>query len=63
LRQARPDESILSIGLLEVESGLTDPAEYLAGSAGGETQHDFVWFTPRRDRPDPCEKLEPPHGR
>jgi uncharacterized iron-regulated protein len=59
LRQTRPDESILSIGLLEVESGLTDPAEYLAGSAGGEAQHDFVWFTPRWDRPDPCEKLKP----
>ena len=62
LRQTRPDESILSIGLLEVESGLTDPAEYLAGSAGGEAQHDFVWFTPRWDRPDPCEKLKPPRG-
>lgn len=59
LRQARPGESILSIGLLEVESGMTDPAEYLAGSAGGEAQHDFVWFTPRWDRPDPCEKLKP----
>jgi hypothetical protein len=56
---------IVSIGLLEVESGMTDPADYLAGSANGEgeIQFDFVGFTPRRDRPDPCEKLEPPHGR
>jgi uncharacterized iron-regulated protein len=59
LRQTRPGESILSVGLLEVESGMTDPADYLAGSTGGETQHDFVWFSPRWDRPDPCEKLKP----
>ncbi|HEY7655444.1 MAG TPA: ChaN family lipoprotein [Burkholderiales bacterium] len=62
LRQARPGESILSIGLLEVESGMTDPAGYLTGSAGGGTQYDFVWFTPRWDRPDPCAKLKPPRG-
>lgn len=62
LREARPSESILSIGLLEVESGVTDPAEYLAGSAGGEAQYDFVWFSPRWDRPDPCEKLKPPRA-
>ncbi|HSC93880.1 MAG TPA: ChaN family lipoprotein [Burkholderiales bacterium] len=59
LRQARPGESIVSIGLLEVESGMTDPGEYLVDSAGGEAQYDFVWFTPRWDRPDPCEKLKP----
>jgi len=59
LRQARPDESILSIGLLEVEADMTDPAEYLAGAAGGNAQYDFVWFSPRWDRPDPCEKFKP----
>lgn len=62
LSQSRPSESVLSIGLLEVEPGMTDPAEYLAGSAGGEAQHDFVWFSPRWDRPDPCEKLKAPRG-
>jgi uncharacterized iron-regulated protein len=62
LRQARPGESIVSIGLLEVESGMTDPNEYLADSAGGETPFDFVWFSPRWDRPDPCAKLKPQRG-
>ena len=62
LRQARPGESIISIGLLEVEAGMTDPSEYLVGSAGAELQYDFVWFTPRWDRPDPCEKLKPQRG-
>jgi len=59
LRQARPDDSILSIALLEVEADMADPAQYLAGAAGGNAQYDFVWFTPRWDRPDPCEKLKP----
>jgi uncharacterized iron-regulated protein len=62
LRQARPDESILSIGFLEVESGMIDPADYLAGSPGAEAQYDFVWFTPRWDRPDSCAKFKPPRG-
>lgn len=58
----RPGESILSIGLLEVEAGKTDPGEYLEGAAGGGASYDFVWFTPRWDRPDPCEKFKPPRG-
>jgi uncharacterized iron-regulated protein len=62
LRQARPGDSIVSVGLLEVESGKPDPQQYLAGSAGGKLQYDFVWFTPRWDRPDPCEKFRPPRG-
>ncbi len=62
LRQAQPGESIFTIGLLEVESGVTDSAEYLAGSAGGEAQYDFVRFTPRWDRPDPCAKFKLPRS-
>lgn len=62
LRETRPGEAIVSIGLLEVEAGKADPEEYLADSAGGEAQYDFVWFTPRWDRPDPCEKLKPLRG-
>jgi uncharacterized iron-regulated protein len=59
LRAARPGESIVSVGLLEVEAGKPDPEAYLADSAGGELQYDFVRFTPRSDRPDPCEKFKP----
>jgi uncharacterized iron-regulated protein len=59
LAAGRPGESIVSVGLLEVEEGKTDPEAYLADSAGGERQYDFVCFTPRWNRPDPCEKLKP----
>jgi uncharacterized iron-regulated protein len=62
LGAARPGEAIVSVGLVEVEAGKTNPEEYLAGTAGGELQYDFVWFTPRWDRPDPCEKFKPPRG-
>lgn len=58
----RPGESILSIGLLEVEAGKTDPGEYLEGAAGSGASYDFVWFTPRWDRPDPCVRFKPPRG-
>ena len=59
LDAARADGSIVSVGQLEVEEGKTDPEAYLADSAGGELEYDFVRFTPRWDRPDPCEKLKP----
>jgi uncharacterized iron-regulated protein len=62
LRAMRPGESIVSVGLLEVEAGKTDPEAYLTDSAGGESQYDFVRFTPRWDRPDPCEKFKPPRA-
>ncbi|MGH8661803.1 MAG: ChaN family lipoprotein [Burkholderiales bacterium] len=62
LRAARPGESIVSVGLLEVEAGNADPEAYRADSAGGEAQYDFVRFTPRWDRPDPCEKFKPPRS-
>lgn len=62
LQAARPGESIVSVGLLEVEAGKTDPEAYLADSAGGGAQYDFVRFTPRWDRPDPCEKFKPPRA-
>ncbi|MFQ5512953.1 MAG: ChaN family lipoprotein [Myxococcota bacterium] len=49
-READP-ERIVSVGLLEVERGETDPQAYLRGS------FDYLWFTPRLDALDPCEKF------
>lgn len=62
LRDMRPAESVVSVGLLEVEEGMMRPEEYLSGAASGELQYDFVCFTPRWDRPDPCGKLKPRRG-
>ena len=45
---------IVTVGLLEVEKDLSDPAAY-AERYGGMLPFDFVWFTPRVDDNDPCE--------
>lgn len=51
-----PDESVLSIGLVEVDSRTTDPAAYAAGPLG--QHHDFLWFTqPSIRKSDPCESI------
>lgn len=41
----------VSLGVLEVVRGQTDPAK----AAGG--RFDYVWFTPRVDEQDPCTKF------
>jgi uncharacterized iron-regulated protein len=55
LRQASPDARIVSLGLLEVESGKDRAADYF--SAGAERAYDFAWFTIRAQREDPCIAL------
>ncbi len=52
LRARAPEAESLSLALREVEAGRTAAAAY--GAQGG---HDLVWFTPRRDDADPCEKF------
>jgi uncharacterized iron-regulated protein len=42
----------LSLGLLEVEAGKSDPPDYVL-------PFDFVWFTPRAKREDPCNAFTP----
>lgn len=52
-KQAR----ILSIGLLEVETGETDPLAYAELWGNNTLPLDIVWFTPQVKRDDPCVKL------
>lgn len=47
----------VSIMLLEVEEGKTDPESYVPRDPSGKPAADYVLFTPRHDRPDPCEKM------
>lgn len=54
LRKLAPDARIVSVGLLEVAAGETEPEAY-AASFGGTLPFDFVWFAPRVDDNDPCE--------
>jgi uncharacterized iron-regulated protein len=54
LKVRRPGTRVLSIGLVEVSSGRTEPAQYETERAGSAAPHDLIWFTPRVERPDPC---------
>lgn len=50
LRRIAPGLKVFSLGLLETETGVTDPA-----AAGAP--FDAVWFTGRAEREDPCAQL------
>jgi hypothetical protein len=52
-----PGSTVTSVALLEVESGETEPAAYAAQFGDGPLPFDYVWFTPRVDDVDPCEKF------
>jgi uncharacterized iron-regulated protein len=49
--------SALAIGLLEVQPGLLEPAQYRDQLGGDALPFDYVWFTPRTDDDDPCAEL------
>ncbi|MEM8698823.1 MAG: ChaN family lipoprotein [Pseudomonadota bacterium] len=51
LAASRPELRVAVLGQVEVREGLTRPAEY-AGAEG--LPYDYVWFSARFDRPDPC---------
>lgn len=44
----------LVIAFLEVDAAKRQPADYLDGGFAAAASFDFVWFTPRAQRPDPC---------
>ncbi len=49
-----PDGDVVSIALIEIDADKGAPAAYLEGFAT-PASFDYLWFTPRHDRPDPCE--------
>ena len=49
--------SIVSVGLIEVADGVTEPAAYAEFLGTGTLPFDFVWFTPVADLEDPCAKF------
>jgi len=65
LRDQVADGAVLAVAWLEVQPGLGDVASYAGHWGDGRLPFDFVWFTPRVDRPDPCKRFEQhmKHGR
>ena len=57
LRQRAPDKRIVSVMLVEVEDGKTDPQAYVPRDPNGRPAADYIVLTPRQDRPDPCEGI------
>jgi uncharacterized iron-regulated protein len=57
LRQEAPAPSLRTVGFVEVQAGRDDPAAYAAEFGVERLPFDYVVFTPRTDRGDPCEGL------
>jgi uncharacterized iron-regulated protein len=52
-----PADAVLAVGFFEVVRGEDEP--YLPGAdAEGEPDFDVIWFTPRVDESDPCERFK-----
>lgn len=57
LAQSRPEANIVSIAWLEVVPDADVVTDYAQRWGTGPLPFDYVWFTPRTDRPDPCEQF------
>jgi uncharacterized iron-regulated protein len=57
-----PDRSVLAVGIVEVVEGMARAEDYVTPAAGDAPQFDFVVFTPRTLRPDPCAAFAPRTG-
>jgi uncharacterized iron-regulated protein len=58
LRQRAPGTPVAAVLLVEVEDGQTEPADYVPRDPESRPAADFVIFTPRAERGDPCESLQ-----
>ena len=56
LRRMEPGRDVATVGLIEISEGEFDPAAYGKRFDGLGLPFDYVWFAPRADLTDPCEK-------
>ncbi|MFQ5897334.1 MAG: ChaN family lipoprotein [Candidatus Methylomirabilia bacterium] len=52
-----PGETVISLAFVEVGDGETEPPAYARRFGRDRLPFDYVWFTPRLDDLDPCEKF------
>jgi hypothetical protein len=57
LERMRPGARAVSIGLVEVDADRGWPREYVEPYGSSRLPFDFVVFTPRAEREEPCEQL------
>jgi len=53
-----PAKQVVSIVFVEVDKQKTEPQSYALPYPDGRFPFDYVWFTPRLDDEDPCEKFK-----
>jgi uncharacterized iron-regulated protein len=58
IRAKAPDKRVISISFIEVDKQKTNPQSYTLPYPDGRLPFDYVWFTPRVDDEDPCEKFK-----
>ncbi|WP_186394743.1 ChaN family lipoprotein [Stappia sp. TSB10GB4] len=63
LEWREPDAASVAVGFVEVVEDRTEPALYAAGTADVPPPYDYLWFTPRQERGDPCESLRARFGK
>ena len=57
LTKRAPKATVVSLAFLEVQADASTPAGHAARFERGMLPFDYVWFTPRADEADPCEKF------
>lgn len=57
IRHRDPAKKVVTVMLIEVEDGKAKPEDYDLKGDDGKPIADFVVFTPRAERPDPCEEM------
>lgn len=57
LRRMAPERSLVSIALIEADGELRWPREFAEPYGTARLPFDYVVFTPRAEREDPCEEL------
>jgi uncharacterized iron-regulated protein len=62
LARHAPGTRVASVAFLEVDPAKATPAAY-AAAFDGALPFDYVWFTPRVDDTDPCDKFKRAAGR
>jgi uncharacterized iron-regulated protein len=61
IRSADHSAKIFTMAWMEVDQRFSNPEEYRDYWGTEDLPFDYVWFTARIDRPDPCEELKKHH--
>jgi uncharacterized iron-regulated protein len=61
VHSADKNAKVFSLAWMEVDQRLSKPEEYAQYWGSDDLPFDYVWFTARMDRPDPCEQLKKHH--